>query len=40
VSGSLVAVLGLAIGVPTFMVVGAAAYLLAVLLTARSVPRR
>ncbi len=39
VSGSLVAALGLGIGIPAFMAAGAVGYLLGVLLTARSVPR-
>lgn len=38
-SGSLVAALGLGIGIPAFMAAGAVGYLLGVLLTARSVPR-
>ena len=40
VSGSLVAALGLGTGIPAFMVVGAVGYLVALLLTAWSVPHR
>ncbi|MEO7234922.1 MAG: hypothetical protein ABIW80_06070 [Lapillicoccus sp.] len=39
-SGSLVAALGLDTGIPAFMVIGAAGYLVGVLLTARCVARR
>ena len=40
ISGSLVAALGLTTGVTAFMAIGAAGYLLAVLVTALSIPRR
>lgn len=39
ISGSLVAAFGLTSGITMFMAVGAAGYLLAVLVTARCVPR-
>jgi MFS transporter, DHA2 family, methylenomycin A resistance protein len=38
-SGSLIATLGLSLGVPVFMLVGAVGYLLGVILTATSIPR-